>query len=229
MKLLFIPGSACGKKAWMCQTRYFTDSEAVTLPGHPEGTPCSSIDGYVAWLRSYINQHQYQDIVLAGHSMGGAVAQLYGLKYGEEVKALVLVGTGARLRIRPELLKAVEGMITDKNAWTEYLEERHRSAAPEVKQAIIEERLRIGPVVLLNDLLCCDKFDIMTRVHTIKLPTLVIGGSEDELTPVKYAHYLESKLEGARQVIVKGTGHWVLTEKPEAVNQAIESFLVGLN
>jgi len=229
MKLLFIPGSGCGKKAWVYQTEYFTGSEAIALPGHPEGKPCSSIDGYVEWLRGYIHQQHYQDVILVGHSMGGAVVQLYGLKYGDEVKALVLIGTGARLRVLPAFLKAVEGMVTDEVAWRKYLEERHRLTAPEIRRVVIEERMRIDPAVMLNDLLCCDKFYIIDRVHTIKLPTLVICGSEDELTPIKYAHYLVSKIEAAREIIVDGTGHWVQTEKPRKVNQAIDSFLASLD
>jgi len=229
MKLLFIPGSGCGKKAWVYQTEYFSGSEAIALPGHPEGRPRSSIDGYVEWLHDYIYHQQYQDVVLVGHSMGGAVAQLYGLKYGDEVKALVLIGTGARLRVLPTFLKAVEEMVTDEAAWIKYLAERHRSTAPEIRQFVIEERMRIGPAVMLNDLLGCHKFDIMDRVHNIKLPTLVICGGEDELTPVKYAHYLASKIDDASEVIVNGTGHWVQTEKPRKVNQAIDSFLASLD
>ena len=229
MNLLFIPGAGCGKQAGKCQTEYFSGSEAIALPGHPEGRPCSSIDGYVEWLHDYIYHQQYQDVVLVGHSMGGAVAQLYGLKYGDEVKALVLIGTGARLRVLPDWLKAVEEMVTDEAAWIKYLAERHRSTAPEIRQFVIEERMRIGPAVMLNDLLGCDKFDIMDRVHNIKLPTLVICGSDDELAPVKYTHYLASKIEAARELIVNGTGHWVQTEKPRKVNQAIDSFLASLD
>jgi len=228
MNLLFIPGAGCGKQAWICQTQYFRGSEAIALPGHPEGKPCSSIDGYVEWLHDYIYHQQYQDVVLVGHSMGGAVAQLYGLKYGDEVKALVLISTGARLRVLPARLRAVEEMVTDEVTWIKYLEERHRSTVPEIRQIIIEERMRIGPAVMLNDLLGCDKFDIMDRVHNIKLPTLVICGSEDELTPVKYAHYLTSKIEAAREVIIEGADHQVFLEKPEEVNQAIAQFLRSL-
>jgi pimeloyl-ACP methyl ester carboxylesterase len=229
MKLLFIPGAGCGKQAGRCQTEYFNGSEAVALPGHPEGRPCSSIDGYVEWLHDYIHHQQYQDVVLVGHSMGGAVAQLYGLKYGDEVKALVLIGTGARLRVLPDLLKAVEEMVTDEAIWIKYLAERHRSTAPEIGRFIIEERIRIGPAVMLNDLLSCHKFDIMDRVHTIKLPALVICGSDDELTPIEYAHYLASKIDDASEVIVNGAGHWVQTEKQKQVNQAIDSFLASLD
>ncbi len=228
MKLLFVPGAACGGRAWLGQTRYFTDSEAVVLPGHPEGEPCASVAGYVAWLRDYIQKQGYRDFVLAGHSMGGAVVQLYSLKYGDGVKALVLAATGAKLRIHPELLRSVEKMVSDESLWRDYLEERHRTTLPELRQLIIEERLPIGPSVLLNDLLACDKFDVMSEVHNIKLPTLIIAGVDDEMTPVKYAHYLRREIEGSHEVIVSGAGHWVPAEKPDAVNQAIASFLAGL-
>jgi len=229
VKLLFIPGSGCGREAWVYQTEYFTDSEAIALPGHPDGEPCTSVDDYVEWLWGYIHQHQYQDVILVGHSLGGAIVQLYGLKYPEEVKALVLIGSGARLRVLPSLLASLEAMITDDAAWRKYLEEQYSIIDPEVRQALIEEGVQIGPAVTLNDYLCCDKFDIMEKVHTIKLPTLVICGSEDKKTPVKYAKYLADKIEAATQVIVDGATHWGHLEKPKEVNQAIEEFLDRLN
>ena len=229
MKLLFIPGSGSAKGEWVYQTEYFTDSEAIALPGHSEGRPCSSVDEYVEWLRAYIHQQGYQDVVLVGHSLGGAIVQFYGLKYGDEVKALVLIGTGARLRVLPATLRALEEMITDEVAWRKWLENEYSLIAPEVRQALLEERMRIGPAVTLNDYLCCDKFDVMVQVHAIKLPTLVICGSEDEMTPVKYTKYLADKIEGATQVIVDGATHWVHLEKPREVNRAIEEFLGRLS
>ena len=123
MKLLFIPGSGHGKGDWLYQTEYFADSEAIVLPGHPDGKLCTSIDEYTEWLRGYVHQQQYQDIILVGHSMGSAIAQLYGLRYGEEVKALVLIGSGARLRVLPATLSALEEMANDKAAFGKFLEE----------------------------------------------------------------------------------------------------------
>jgi pimeloyl-ACP methyl ester carboxylesterase len=228
LKLLFIPGSGGGREEWLYQTEYFAGSEAIALPGHPEGSPCSSVEEYVAWLWGYILRQQYQDVVLVGHSLGGAIAQLYGLRHGEEIKALVLIGTGARLRVLPALLSVFREMITDGGAWRKYVAGIYRRVGDKVRQLAIEARLEIGPEVILNDFLCCDRFDIMDKVQAIKLPTLVICGREDDLTPVKYAHYLTDKIEGASEVIVSGACHWVHMEKPGEVNQAIESFLAGL-
>ncbi len=228
MKLLFIPGSGSGKDAWVYQTEYFTDAEAVALPGHPDGEACSSVDEYAEWLHDYIHQQGYQDVVLIGHSLGGAIAQVYGLKYGDEVKALVLSGTGGRLRVRPDILEGLKGMIGDDAAWRKDLEDSYSSADPKFREVAIESRMKIGPAVTLNDFQCCDKFDIMDRVHDINLPTLILCGTEDEMTPVKYTKYLAEKIEAATQVVVDGATHWVLMEKPREVNQAIEKFLGSL-
>jgi pimeloyl-ACP methyl ester carboxylesterase len=228
MKMLFLPGSGGGQEAWTCQTDYFRDAEAIALPGHPDGEPCTSIDDYVEWLRGYVHRQGYKDVVLAGHSLGGAIAQLYGLKYGNEVKALILIGTGARLRVRPDILASIKAMIGDEAAWRKYLEDSYPSADPENKRMVVEARMKIGPVVLLNDFLCCDKFDIMDKVQNIKLPTLVICGTADEMTPVKYANYLADKIAGSVMVVIDGGTHAVFREKPKEVNQAIENFLARI-
>jgi pimeloyl-ACP methyl ester carboxylesterase len=88
LTLLFIPAAGSARAEWVFQTQHFKDSEVVVLPGHPEGKPLPTINGYVEWLRGYIQRKQYRDIVLAGHSMGGAIVLLYVLKYGSELREL---------------------------------------------------------------------------------------------------------------------------------------------
>ena len=99
---------------------------------------------------------------------------------------------------------------------------------PELKGRLLEERRRVGPEVQLNDLLCCDKFDAMNEVHLINVPTLVLCGSEDQMTPVKYSQFLSGKIKGATQVVIDGGTHLVPAEKPAEVNRAIEDFLKSL-
>ena len=228
MKLLFIGGAGSGGAGWANQVRHFSGSEAIALPGHPEGKPCSSIEEYVEWLRGYIRHRGYRDVVLVGHSMGSAIAQVYALQYGEELKALVLVGGGARLKVLPSRLRQVEGMIRDESAWKEFLAGEYSHIDPEVRKDMIEEGGRIGAAVSLNDSLCCDGFDIMDKVRLIRLPTLIICGSADDRTPAKYSHYLAGRIEGAREIIIEGASHWVHLDRPAEVNQAIDDFLARL-
>ena len=130
--------------------------------------------------------------------------------------------------MRPDILATIKGLIGNEGAWRRYVKDTYWCPDDKMGRAIREARIRVGPAVLLNDFLCCDKFDIMDKVHSIKLPTLVICGSEDEMTPVKYAHYLASKIEGAIEVIYDGATHAVPREKPKEFNQAIERFLASL-
>ena len=228
VKLLFIHGAGGFSQEWIYQTEYFKNSVAISLPGHYEGEPASSIEGYVDWLGDYIRQQRYQDVILAGHSMGGAIALLYGLRHPAQTKGLILIGTGARLRVLPALLAQVKAMANDEETWRRFVEDTYRSVATQVRQVLVKLRTRVGPRVMLNDLLCCDKFDVINDVHNIKSPTLVLCGSEDEMTPVKYTRFLAERIQGAQQAIIQGAGHFVFVEKPKEVNQVIEEFLESL-
>jgi pimeloyl-ACP methyl ester carboxylesterase len=223
MKILLIPGSGAGGNLWQYQSRFFPDFEGIPLPGHPDGTPKNSIPEYVAWLHGYIREKGYKEIILGGHSLGGGISQLYALTYPDELKGLILIGTGARLRVRPETLTMMRGMIGNDSNWRKYTENIPQPDDP-ILLSIHEMRHKIGPAVMLSDLLCCDRFDIMDRVQEIKLPTIIIVGTEDVSTPVKYARYLQNKIAGSKLVIIEGATHNVTTEKPDEVNQAISEW-----
>ncbi|MCJ7829068.1 MAG: alpha/beta hydrolase [Dehalococcoidia bacterium] len=229
MKFIFIHGSGNTGLVWHYQSRQFADSEAISFPGHPEGKPCSSIADYAEWLHQYFRDKGYSELVLAGHSMGGAVAQMYALNYPQYVKGLILIGTGARLRVRPDFLSLMETGIEAPATWLKNsVEPFYSRVAPAVREKVINKVAEVGARVQLNDFRCCDEFDIMDRVHQITAPTLVICGTEDEMTPVKYSQYLADKIAGARLIIIEGGSHFVFMEKPEEVNQAIREFLCGV-
>ena len=95
MQLVFVHGAGESGLSFHYQLQYFTDAVAVDLPGHPKGMPCTEIDGYVEWLRGFNSGSGYRDVVLCGHSMGGAITLLYALRYPEELKGIVLIGSGA--------------------------------------------------------------------------------------------------------------------------------------
>jgi pimeloyl-ACP methyl ester carboxylesterase len=230
MKLIFVHGSgACGD-IWRYQTNYFPNSDAVNLPGHPDGQVLNSVEECTDWLKKYITGKGYEDVVLAGHSLGGAIALTCALRYPRELKGIIIIGSGARLRVHPMFLAPCEEAIKgNPRDWYQLVEEIYSSTPEDYKREIVKKQKAIGPAVMLNDFLCCDKFDIMDQVHEIKLPALIICGELDAMTPVKYSNYLGAKLANSRVVIIPKATHLALAEKPEAVNKAIEEFVKGIS
>ena len=228
MQLIFIHGSGGCKESWQFQTQYFNKSEAINLPGHPVGDLCPTVEEYVNWLRKYIQLKDYKDVVLVGHSLGGGIALQYALDYAEDLKAIILVGSGARLRVRPDILEMLEKAKDDNNLFIEFQKSMHGTVKPELIDIVNKRSEENGPVSFLNDLKACDNFDTMDQISSLKLPVLALCGDQDIMTPPKYSQYLENNMFDAKAEIVPGGTHMVHTEKPLETNQIIEKFLLRL-
>jgi pimeloyl-ACP methyl ester carboxylesterase len=230
MKLVFLHGSGAYGGVWRYQTDYFPNSDAINLPGHFQGQTLNNVEEYVDWLRKYIREKGYKDVVLVGHSFGGAIALMYALEYPHELKGIIIIGSGARLRVHPQYLATLEETIKGNlQEWYQQIMVGHRLTPEDYQREVIEKRKAIGPAVMLNDFLCCDKFDLMDKVQDIELPALIVCGELDAMTPVKYANYLGTKLANSRVVIIPQATHLVFAEKPEEVNKAIEDFIKGIS
>ena len=228
MKLVFVHGAGESSMSFHYQLRHFRGAIGIDLPGHPVGKPCTSVEGYVEWVRGYLAGRRCNDVVLCGHSMGGAIAQTYALNYPDELKGIVLVGTGARLRVAPKYLKASEDGIRDPAPWLQARRESYRNIEPGVREKLLERSAQNGAAIQLNDYQCCDKFDLMREVENISLPTHAICGTADAMTPPRYTSYLVENIPGAQNTVVDGASHWVQLEKHREVNRAIETFVATL-
>ena len=225
MKLVFLHGAGCSSLSFYYQLRHFRSAKAIDLPGHPDGKPCESVDGYLEWVRGFIRARRYKNVILCGHSMGGAIAMRYALKYPEELRGLILLGTGARLRVHPHYLYRCRQAVGNNGPWLEGHLEYYNAVEPEVFPVLRQRAAEVGPEVELNDLMACDSFDMMDCVGEIKLPTRVICGSDDVMTPVKYSDYLTNSITDASKSIIPGGTHFVHMEKFQKVNEEIEDFL----
>jgi len=156
--------------------------------------------------------------------MGGAITQDFALNYASRVDRLVLVGTGARLRVLPSILK---GLLHDFESTVEMiLGYAYSASAPqELVDLGRQEWLANPPTVLHGDFLACDNFDAIDRLGEIRCPTLVICGEEDHLTPAKYSQFLQERIADTMLTIIPGAGHMVMLEQPEQVSRAMEEFL----
>ena len=199
---------------------------AIDLPGHGRsaGEGCDTVAGYAEAVAAFLRAVGVERAIVTGHSMGGAVAQTMALDFTACVAGLVLVGTGGRLRVAPTILEGIRAdfaksveLIT-RFAWSPETPPRLTELG---RQALVET----GPDVLSGDFCACDRFDVMERLGEIKVPTLIVTGTADQLTPVKYARFLAESIPGARLTTVEGAGHMVMLERPAEVETAVQEFL----
>jgi pimeloyl-ACP methyl ester carboxylesterase len=226
--LILIHGAGGSHLHWPAALRRMPGATvyAVDLPGHgrSEGPGREHIEDYVADIVRFMDAVGVSRGVLVGHSMGGAIAQMTAFMAPERVAGLVLVGTGARLRVAPALL---DGILQDARGALALITEW--AWGPEADPAMVargrQMMARVNPRVVWGDFAACDRFDIRERVGEITAPTLVITGSEDRMTPPKFGQWLAERIPGARFVLVEGAGHMVMLEKPDQVASAVREWL----
>ena len=229
--IVFIHGSGDSAGVWRLQLEYFgTDRAfAIDLPGH--GRRADSLPEEVSVMDYARSAHEiiFDELhlnhpVIAGHSLGGAIALAMGLQHGSKLGGLILIGTGARLRVHPDLLKGAKERPQQANLQLQQLAIA-ATTNPSISASPPDEQAKTEPNMLYRDLSACNIFDVMPRLTEIHLPTLIICGDEDRLTPVKYSEYLHNHIAGSTLRIIPQAGHYVFREQPEAVNSAIEEWM----
>jgi pimeloyl-ACP methyl ester carboxylesterase len=230
--VVFLHGAGSNHLIWNAQMAALAGSArayALDLPGHGRSSKAGrgTVRGYADAVCSFLDTLSIERAVIAGHSMGGAVAQTLGLENPDRVLALVLVGTGARLRVLPAFL---EGALNDfANTAHQFNEAEFAPAADSRLRALSEQQLLIcDPQVFHGDLVACHAFDNLFRVQEIRAPALVICGTEDRMTPVKYSQYLAAKIPDAQLRLVEGAGHLSMVEKPDEVNHALLGWIPSI-
>jgi pimeloyl-ACP methyl ester carboxylesterase len=167
-------------------------------------------------------------LILAGHSMGGAIVQTITVQKLLPLKGIILVGTGAKLTVNPMIFQLIDEDFPNSVSLTVGF--AYAESAPE---ALIEagkvEMLKNNPQTVYDDFKACDAFDLRNEVGGIGIPTAILCGEEDRLTPKKYSEYLHEKIAGSEMLILPGAGHMVLIERFEAANEFIRGFLKKLS
>ncbi len=227
--VVFLHGAGGSHEQWRFQMRQVETrwhALAVDLPGHgdSQGDGCRTIPEYRDFLRDLLDALGVTRVVLVGHSMGGGIAQSFALSYPDRLAALVLVGTGARLRVHPDIFAAIRRDVGEAgrllSGWA-YSQEALPATVAQGAQAFARNRA----AVLEGDFRACEGCDLIHEISAIRLPTLVLCGEEDRLTPVKYARFLQQQIPGAALTVVPGAGHMVMLEKPLEFNRALVRFL----
>jgi pimeloyl-ACP methyl ester carboxylesterase len=227
--IILVHGSGANHLAWGLQMRPLAQVArviALDLPGHGKsdlpGRP--TVDGYRDAVIGLLDALKIDRAVIAGHSLGGAIAQTIALSHPDRVAGLGLVGTGARLRVLPAIL---DGILNDFEQTTEFVIEHAYAAGLDASmRARALAELRACPAqVTHDDYAACNAFDMIARISEIRAPAIGICGRQDMMTPPKYSEFLVSKIPGARLVVIDHAGHSVMIEQAAQVNRALIEFL----
>lgn len=236
--LVLIHGSGDSARAWDAVTQRLDASRptpmpalALDLPGHgaraaePPPQP-HTISAYAAAVLADLDQRALDHVVLAGHSLGSAIALRLALDAPERVSGLALVGAGARLRVLPAILELARTDPATANR--QLLTLAYAPANEAMVGPYLDRGQPSAADALYSDLAACDGFDVMARLPEIGQPALVLVGVADRLTPPKYASYLAEHLPASTLAVIPGAGHMLMDEAPDAVAHHLASWLATL-
>lgn len=236
--IVFMHGAGMDHTVWALQTRWFAwhgrGVLAVDLPGHgrSEGPPLESIDALAAWVFALLDAAGVKSAALVGHSMGALIALEAAATRPERVRALALCGCAAEMPVSEKLLNpALAGehlayeLIT---AWG--LGRRAHVGGAEAPGAWMAggtlrllEHGKKGVVGI--DLRACDRYKGSAQaVQKVTVPTVLVLGSNDRMSPAKAAAPLAA-IPGSKTIVVEQAGHMLMTEQPGRTLDALRTIL----
>jgi len=228
--VILIHGAGGTHLNWPPQIRRLAGQRvyALDLPGHgkSEGVARQGIWEYSAVVAEFMGTLKLKKAIFVGLSMGSAIALQMALRYPKRVLGLGLLGSGAKLRVAPAVLESSANTAAFQATVQMVVENSYGPNVDAwVKELAIQRLEETRPSVLHSDFLACDSFDVMGKVSKIHVPTLLICGAKDRMTPVKFSEYLRDHIQGAKLEIVEGAGHMVMIEKPDETAKILEEFL----
>jgi 3-oxoadipate enol-lactonase len=222
LQYFFVHGSGCTGDVFAAQLAAFPDGYATTLPGHAKPGAPATIGDFADAVAAELAANNYDEAIVCGSSMGGAIALELAVRAGPRVKAIVLLGSGSRLRVAPALFESLEG---DFPAGARALAPLFfADPTPERIEATVAMMLRVGQAQTVRDFRACDAFDLTDRLGDVRIPILALTGESDRLTPPKYAQLVADRVPGGLARILPGAGHLAMVEKPEETNAALREF-----
>jgi pimeloyl-ACP methyl ester carboxylesterase len=237
--VVLVHGAGLDHTVWRYQSRWLDNHGfrvvAPDLPGHGENREpgLTSVPAYADWLEKYLWDLAPDSApTLVGHSMGSLIAIDLAGRTTSSVARLVLVGSSRQMKVHPQLIAAAQTDLARAAAliggWS--LPGSFTGGHPEPgtwhRGAIERLVVRSHPGVLAGDLVACAAYDCADAASRIQLPTLLISGAEDRMTPARNAMELAGLIPGAEIVLLSGAGHEPMFQQPQRFNRLLEKWLV---
>lgn len=243
--IVLLHGITLGVGTWAPQLRDLDGRVlALSLRGHGQsraGTEGYGFQRLATDLLEVMDALHVHDAVLVGHSMGGMVAQLLAVDRPDElaryVRRMVLVATSPGPVATAPIGAAV---VAGAGRVLVSAERRGRAPLPSgltvwgaraafgvapspAEVALVRGMLdAMSPTALAGLLPALAAFDVRSRIGSIRLPTHVVGGTRDVITPPRTLRAISERVPGATATFLPGCGHMVMLERPEELAVAID-------
>lgn len=226
--ILFLPGLLCDEALWQNQIDAFQKDYTIVVA---DLTQQNSIDAMGDML---VTQMKGKKFHLVSLSMGGYVALDLMRKIPKQVLTLSLINTSAGIDT-DETKRRRKGLISMATIG------KFKGVTPKLLPLLIDEsRLddekltgvimamaeRVGRDAFLNQQeAILSRQDSRDDLKDINVPTLVIGGENDQITPVERAEEMAELIPNAKLIVYKECGHLSPLEFPKKVNAALKKHL----
>jgi pimeloyl-ACP methyl ester carboxylesterase len=233
--IVFLHGAGMDHSVWALLARSFAHHGhgvlAPDLPGHgrSDGAPLPSIAALANWTAALMNASGVKTARIVGHSMGSLVALEMAARHPGKVDGLGLIAAAAPMRVSDDLLNAAKAndraAIDMISIWGEgYRATLGGSLTPGLWMLGGAERLleRSAPGVIYADLAACNAYhDALAAAAKVTVPSIVIQGSRDVMTPAKGGKAIAAAIPGGRLALIEGAGHMLMSERPDDVLAAL--------
>lgn len=242
--LIFLHGVGGSHLAWQQQLPYFAARGYRALawdqPGYG-GSPLVEpydLEQIARALKRYVEEHAAGYAVLVGHSMGGFIAQETCARFPELVQGLVLCfttpafgGAGGEFQ-----RKFVEARLAPLDAGASMgdiaarLMPAMRGSRSDPQGLALAEKLmaEVPPETYRKAVHLLTTFDRRALLDAIRVPTLVVAGSDDATAPAAIMERMAQKIAGAEFQQLEGCGHLGPMDQPDEFNAALAGFLARL-
>jgi pimeloyl-ACP methyl ester carboxylesterase len=236
-KIVLIHGAGGNGHRWQRQVDGLAAAHspvAFDLPGHGRSAGVeglSTVQDYSDFVAALLDALKMKSAVIAGWSMGGAIAMDLALRHPARVEALVLVATAAKFNLTADRIEALRA-VTMGRAPQSFVTDGYAQKTIKEKFEVVREgwmeQIKTDPRVRYTDMVACNKVDLRDSIAKIDKPTIIFAGAEDQGTTPADAELIKSRIRGAELKIVADAGHMIPVEQPAELNSAIEHFVAGL-
>lgn len=235
--LVFLHGVGSDKSVWQRQLDHFAAERrtlAFDYPGYGDSDPAAegtTRDDYARAILSAMDQLGIGRAHICGLSLGGVVAIAMHDQAPDRCASLILADTFAQhpdgQAIYDRSVAASSGMRVLAESRVDVL--LSQPADPAVRQEVIDTMARIDPQAYVIGAEAVWLADQRERAHAIRVPTLVLCGVDDRVTPPTLSRTLVQLIPGAIYAGIERAGHLGNIEQPEAFDTAVGSFIRGVD